>query len=100
MINVMLFPETWEEFEASYGFTDSDEVYTNGARLIPSFRVEQWLEHTDQVKHGKWEFEPGIMYCSVCGWIFSYENGLEEEYEYCPHCGAMMERSESDEHSD
>lgn len=54
MADLMLFPETWEEFEASYGFTDSEEVYTNGARLIPSFRVEQWLEHIGSVKHWKW----------------------------------------------
>lgn len=41
----MEFPDTWEEFEEQYGITDSEEVYTNGARLIPSFRVQQWLEH-------------------------------------------------------
>ena len=51
-------------------------------------------EVSDTVKHGKWEFEPGCMYCSRCGWIFSYEAGLEEEWNYCPHCGAQMERSE------
>ena len=45
MGDVMEFPETWEEFEKDYGFTDTKEIYTNGARLIPSFRVEQWLEH-------------------------------------------------------
>ena len=45
MSDLMTFPETWEEFERSYGFVDKDEVYTNGARLIPSFRVEQWIEH-------------------------------------------------------
>ena len=51
MNNVMDFPETWEEFEKQYGFTDTEQVYTNGSRLIPSFRVEQWLEHnTDRLK--------------------------------------------------
>ncbi len=51
MDNEMKFPETWEEFEKDYGFTDTEEVYTNGSRLIPSFRVEQWLEHkTDRLK--------------------------------------------------
>ena len=44
----MEFPETWEEFEKSYGFTDSDEVYTNGSRLIQSFRVKQWLDHINK----------------------------------------------------
>ena len=45
----MAFPNTWEEFEKEYGFTDTDEIYTNGSRLIQSFRVEQWLEHLDAV---------------------------------------------------
>lgn len=45
MSDLMTFPATWEEFERSYGFTDTDEVYTNGSRLIQSFRVKQWLEH-------------------------------------------------------
>ena len=46
----MTFPDTWEEFEKSYGFTDNEEVYTNGARLIPSFRVKQWLDHLPYVQ--------------------------------------------------
>ena len=45
MSDLMTFPETWEEYERSYGFTDTDEVYTNGSRLIQSFRVKQWLDH-------------------------------------------------------
>lgn len=48
MSDMMTFPETWEEFEKSCGFTDSEEVYTNGSRLIPSFRVKQWLDHIAQ----------------------------------------------------
>lgn len=45
MADVMEFPATWEEYEELYGFTDRQEIYTNGSRLIQSFRVEQWLEH-------------------------------------------------------
>ena len=41
----MAFPDTWEEFEKSYGFADKEQIYTNGSRLIQSFRVEQWLDH-------------------------------------------------------
>ena len=41
----MTFPETWEEFEKAWGITDTEHVYTNGAELIPSFRVKQWLNH-------------------------------------------------------
>ena len=42
--DIMLFPETWEEYADAYSFTDTEQVYTNGAKLIPCFRVEQWLE--------------------------------------------------------
>ena len=45
MADMMTFPETWEEYEKQYGFADDEEVYTNGSRLIPSFRVKQWLDH-------------------------------------------------------
>ena len=45
MADMMTFPDTWEEFEEQYGITDREEIYTNGARLIPSFRVKQWLDH-------------------------------------------------------
>lgn len=64
MGEVMSFPETWEEFEKYYGFTDSDKVYTNGARLIPSFRVEQWLEHleSERKKQEQQEEDEGCPY--------------------------------------
>lgn len=42
--DIMLFPETWEEYADAYSFTDTEQVYTNGAKLIPCFRVEQWLK--------------------------------------------------------
>lgn len=44
----MDFPKTWEEYEEHYGFNDYKEVYTNGSRLILSFRVKQWLDHLEQ----------------------------------------------------
>ena len=51
MDDLMTFPDTWEEFEQDYGFTDVEQVYTNGSRLIQSFRVKQWLDHiSDETK--------------------------------------------------
>ena len=49
----MMFPDTWEEYEEFFGFTDREEIYTNGGRLIPSFRVKQWLDHLTQTTE-KW----------------------------------------------
>lgn len=44
--HVMEFPETFEEFAKAYSIVDRKEVYTNGVKLIPVFRVKQWLENT------------------------------------------------------
>ena len=57
----MAFPNTWEEFEKEYGFTDTDEIYTNGSRLIQTFRVRQWLEHL--------QAEP-VIRCKDCKWYY------------------------------
>ena len=45
MANCMAFPKTAEEFIEQYKFTDTKQEYTNGAELIPVFRVKQMLEH-------------------------------------------------------
>lgn len=44
---MMSFPNTWEEFVEQYQIIDSQHEYTNGAELIPVFRVKQWLDHHD-----------------------------------------------------
>ena len=44
--DVMEFPETFEEFAKAYSIVDRKEVYTNSSKLIPVFRVKQWLENT------------------------------------------------------
>ena len=52
MADMMLFPKTWEEFEKHYGFYDSKQAYMYGnTRLIPSFRVQQWLDHIADIKN-------------------------------------------------
>lgn len=51
MADRMTFPPTFEEFIKQYEFKDEDEVYTNGAELIPSFRVMQaWDHYTSKIK--------------------------------------------------
>lgn len=48
----------------------------------------------EPVKHGKWQVNEAFKYkdmtCTACGWLFEYYNGLEEDWNYCPHCGAKM----------
>ena len=45
MAEVMLFPNTIDEFLDSYSFKDSEGIYTNGSELISVFRVKQALAH-------------------------------------------------------
>lgn len=45
MSDRMNFPDTVDEFMKQYQIIDTEEVYTNGAELIPVFRMKQWFEH-------------------------------------------------------
>ena len=45
MSDCMTFPETAYEFIKQHIIVDKKHEYTNGAELIPVFRVEQMLEH-------------------------------------------------------
>jgi hypothetical protein len=96
----MQFPNDWAKFLEDYSFRDHKEYYTNGARLIPTFRVEQmmhyYLRKASDVKCGFWnkhwhdslighEYEE----CSVCGCIIS-DTEKFWDCKYCPNCGAHM----------
>ena len=99
MSDMMMFPETVEEFMEQYKIVDSDEVYTNGVELVPIFRMKQWFEHVDAVpiRHGFWIDMGDFEQCSVC-----YGTHLKEvqtyygkmlwlKTSYCPNCGAKMD---------
>lgn len=45
MSECMNFPKTADEFIEQYKFADTKQEYTNGAELIPVFRVQQMMEH-------------------------------------------------------
>ncbi len=45
MADAMQFPESWKQFLHDYEFRDFSMEYTNGSMLVPSFRVEQMIEH-------------------------------------------------------
>ena len=45
MSDMMTFPAIFDEFAEQYKIVDTEQIYTNGAELIPIFRVKQWLEH-------------------------------------------------------
>lgn len=102
MADYMNFPKRWEDFLHDYEFEDSRRIYTNGSRLIPSFRVKQMMEHyfpadVEPVRHGRWECQKP---CPVCG--EDRFKGLDAdiwadwEPPYCPNCGAIMHEEVSE----
>ena len=100
MADMMNFPKRWEDFLHDYEFEDARRIYTNGSKLIPSFRVKQMMEHYAPVRHGRWieqeKYDFGVMYdCSICGDRI-LDNG--HSWNYCPNCGADM-RGSNDEKS-
>lgn len=71
MADCMAFPKNADEFIGQYKFTDTKQEYTNGAELIPVFRVKQMLEH--YVAEGNH---------SPCEWIPVTDENPKEAGEY------------------
>lgn len=105
MGDCMNFPKDWAVFLEDYSFRDHKEFYTNGARLIPTFRVEQMMHHYLQkakedsvvVVHGRWEpwaIQPngfiGSYCCTACKKVSITAS------DYCPNCGAKMDGGNED----
>ncbi len=53
----------------------------------------------EPVRYGRWQVNEVNGYkdmtCLSCGWLFEYYDGLDEEWNYCPHCGAKMAECEA-----
>ena len=97
MADMMNFPKRWEDFLHDYEFEDARRIYTNGSRLIPSFRVKQMMEHYAPVRHAKWVDN----HCTACGMMpmgdemwkrYDCDPPLFDRFmDYCPSCGAKMD---------
>ena len=98
MADMMTFPNTVEEFMEQYKITDTEQIYTNGAELVPIFRMKQWFDHEPERKKGKWiidkdcEGKSRTITCNLCGHKeFNWHNP-----NYCENCGADMRGDEDD----
>ena len=105
MADMMAFPNTVEEFMEKYKITDTERVYTNGAELVPIFRMKQWFDHESEREKGKWiykpnEYDDGTFECSACGepWTLIEGNPKDNNMNFCPNRGADMggEHNETD----
>ena len=97
MGDIMTFPKRWEDFLHDYEFEDARRIYTNGSRLIPSFRVKQMMEHYAPVVHGRWIDNGANGYkwafvCSLCGYVDGHP--FDNRHNFCPNCGARMDEVE------
>ena len=99
MADMMNFPKRWEDFLHDYEFEDSRRVYTNGSRLIPSFRVKQMMEHyalrpvsREQVEKAwtaEWTVDEFGHKCSKCGEYLPDGEDVRKP-QFCPECGRAM----------
>jgi len=107
MADMMMFPNTVEEFMEQYKITDTMQIYTNGADLVPIFRMRQWFEHAadvQPVRHGRWikaDSNPldGNFFCSDCQHGIDIGDGeetpIDRGFYYCFNCGCAMDGGET-----
>ena len=92
MADMMNFPKRWEDFLHDYEFEDARRIYTNGSRLIPSFRVKQMMEHYAPVRYGRWDKVYKSKVTVSDGYVSSCcDMWNERRTRYCPNCGAKMD---------
>lgn len=88
MADMMQFPKTVEEFMEQYKIVDTEQVYTNGAELVPIFRMEQWFAHqantprwipvTDGLPEEDYETGNGVQFSAdVLATIVNHKNDGE-----------------------
>ena len=103
MGDMMTFPAFVDEFMERYKMTDTEHVYSNGTEYVPIYRMKQWFEHCRHqqfqaadvvtVRHGRWNDSLARIapYCSACG---HSHRCLIRTPNYCPNCGAKMDKEE------
>ena len=88
MSDMMTFPATVEEFMEQYKIVDDEKVYTNGADLVPIFRMMQWFEHVSATDTISRQMAIDAV-CSICGndcdkSKFVYNAPQDEQVIMCP----------------
>lgn len=107
MSDLMTFPDTVEEFMEQYKVIDTEQVYINGAELVPIFRMKQWFEHLPSIEQ-RWkaptsEKEQLSLDCDFCRQhecgdklyeSSDWDGGIGFDYirdiRFCPICGREL----------
>ncbi|MBR6987179.1 MAG: hypothetical protein IKH82_03830 [Clostridiales bacterium] len=73
---------------------DTEHPLESYAKLLMMI-VEAEEEEAEPIRHGKWIINECLgvkdMLCPECGEMYDYNEGLEEDWKYCPNCGAKMD---------
>lgn len=82
-----------DALKADY-FTTTPTTGTTSTMYVSLYQILN-APTVEERKTGKWIInkgacEPDYMECSRCKWITEYYGGLEEEWDFCPHCGCEM----------
>lgn len=78
-----------------------DLILVDRDAVVEIFAMHVKAKQREERKTGRWIRRPydGI-YCTACGKGWSFMLGapgdVEENYRYCPHCGAVMMEGEAD----
>ncbi len=80
-----------DQYNNGEGMTSTEEWIAEAIMTAPTIEAEP-------VRRGKWLITPYTDYddtyeCSVCGhgWVFVEGTPKENDANYCPNCGALME---------
>lgn len=81
-----------QAFDETSVFQAPNDVALYGALMQEVGAVIGMIEDAktidaEPVRHGKWIIEDGHVCCSECGEI-------SKEYNYCPYCGARMDKDD------
>lgn len=96
LIDADALEEALREHKFDYsGQSDYFDGVVEGLMLARDDVIEAPFIEAEPTKYGKWTitecFDFKDMTCSSCGWLYEYHAGMEEEWNYCPHCGARMD---------
>lgn len=84
-----------------YEFNSADKRIKHGGDIVLNLYIPKVVDDTptieaEPVRHGKWEFAgDGIVGCTSCG--ETYPSRYVIPRNYCPNCGAKMDRGERNE---
>lgn len=73
------------------------EDWSAGRRKPPAYVVQMIHDLLkNKIKHGKWIYNDGDNTCSVCHKEVTEHDdyGRKQWFDYCPHCGAIMDLKE------